>query len=230
MTNLMKKQYFILLILLIITMAILLFADFSPFNILNKRKIILDKSTTEKIESSIEKAFNDIQITQSPIAVTLIILKKEAKAELWITDERNDFYQILTDSIPFINTKNGTKLLDNEPIIPEGIYEILTVNSSKNISFSINFPNEFDRSKQQADNRPEFLSTINFGTQKSTVLLTENLLHEFLFLAKSVKVENAKIIILPNDLRKNKVIPPCSTCPQWIEELYGMLRMQVLRF
>lgn len=223
----MKRQYLVTIILLIFTTAILLFADFSPFNILNKRKIILDISTSKKVESSIEKAFNEHQITQSPIAVTLIIFKKEAKSEIWITDESNDFHQILTDSIPFINTKNGTKLFDNDPLIPEGIYEISTVNSSKNISFTINFPNDFDRSKQQADNRPDLLSTINFGTQKSTVLLTKNVINEFLYLAKSVKVENAKIIILPNDLRKNKAIPHCSTCPQWIGELYGMLRMSM---
>jgi hypothetical protein len=190
----------------------------------------LDKNTTKKVESTIEKAFNKNNIAQPVLATTLIIFKKEAKSELWITDKNNDFHQILIDTIPFINTKNGTKLFDDEPIIPEGIYEIATVNSSENISFAINFPNEFDRSKQRADERPELLSTINFGTQKTMVLLTENLMNEFLFLAKSVKVENAKIIILPNDLRKNKAIPPCSTCPQWIGELYGMLRIEVLRF
>lgn len=221
----MKRQYLTIIILLIFTTAILLLADFSPFNILNKRKIMLDKNTSEKVASTIKKALNDQQIMQSPIAVTLIILKKEAKAEIWITDEANNFHQIRTDFIPAIPTKNGTKLFDNESIIPEGIYEISTVNSSENISFTIDFPNDFDRSKQQADNRPEIHSTIDFGTQKATVLLTENVITEFLYLAKSVKVKNAKIIILPNDLRKNQVIPKCLTCPQWIGELYGTLRI-----
>jgi hypothetical protein len=223
----MKKQYLIILLLLIITPAILLFTDFSPLNILNKRKIILNKNTSEEVESTIEKAFNENQITQSPIAVTLIILKKEAKAEVWITDKSNVFYQIITDSIPFINTKNGTKLLDNEPIIPEGVYKITTVNSTENINFTIDFPNDFDRSKQKADNRPKLLSTINFGTQKTDIILTNNLINEFLYLVKSVEVENAKVIILPNDFRKNKAIPSCSTCPQWVGELYGMLRISM---
>lgn len=224
-TNLMKKRYLTIIILLILSAVLFFFTDLSPFNLLNKRKISLDKNTSKKVETNIQEAFSQNKITEPPVAVTLLLLKKEAIAEIWITDQTQHFHQILKDSIPFIPTQNGTKLFDTEPVIPEGVYEISTVHSDENISFTINFPNEFDRSKQQADKRPELLSTISIGTKNEAVILSENLMNEFLFLAKSVDVENATIIILPNDFRNNKAIPTCSTCPQWIGELYGRLRI-----
>jgi hypothetical protein len=226
----MKRQYLIFIMILILTSALLLFADFSPFNILRKRNISLDKSVLKKVESTIEKSLYENEITKPIISTTLIIFKKERITELWVTDEASNSHKILTDSISLINTQSGTRLYDNESIIPEGIYEIATVDSDKNLSFTIDFPNDFDQQKQQTDNRPELLSTIGFNSINNDIFLSKNIITEFLFLAKTVKAEHTKIIILPNDLRVNKSIPYCSTCPQWIEELYGTLRIEILKF
>lgn len=226
----MKRQYLIFIMILILTSVLLLFADFSPFNMLSKRNISLDKSTLKEVESTIEKSLDENEITKPIISTTLIIFKKERITELWVTDEASNSHKILMDSISLINTQSGTRLYDNESIVPEGIYEISTVNSDKKLSFTIDFPNDFDQQKQQTDNRPELLSTISFNSINDDIFLSKNIMTKFLFLAKTVKAEHTKIIILPNDLRANKSIPYCSTCPQWMEELYGTLRIEVLRF
>ena len=113
-------------------------------------------------------------------------------------------------------------------IFKSTFYEIQSVNS-EDLSFVINFPNTFDTQKQVADKRPKLTSIITFETKKG-IKLSEHLMTEFLFLAKETGVENTNIIIVPNDFRNDNNIPYCMTCPHWIEELYGSLRLYLEPF
>ncbi|MFK7947026.1 MAG: hypothetical protein AB8G11_05505 [Saprospiraceae bacterium] len=220
----MKKIY-----LIIISLFVLIFLwVISPFGILdlfNKRKINLDKEATQEIKNEIKEK----NITHPIERTTLFVYKKEQLAEVWITDKGNQNHLMFSDSILLENSQNGTRLYDNETVIPEGIYQIKTVNSDE-LSFTINFPNTFDIEKQKADKRPELSSTITCSTAKNDLQLSKELMTEFLFFANESTVENTQILILPNDFRTEKFAQNCLTCPFWIEELYGSLRVYVNAF
>lgn len=220
----MKKSY---LIIGSIIVAIVLWA-ISPlglFNLFNKRKINLDKASTEVIKNEIIEK----NIVRPITKTTLLIYKKEQFAEVWITDKNMQHHLMFSDSILLKNTQNGTRLYDDETIIPEGIYQIKTIDS-KDLSLTIDFPNRFDTEKQQADKRPELSSTITFSITKNDVQFPKELMTEFLFLTKEATVENTKILISPSDFRKNTPLQNCLTCPFWIEELYGSLRIYLDEF
>lgn len=220
----MKKSYLIIFAVLIM---IFLWAisPFGIFDVFNKRKINLDKQTTQVIKNEIKEKNIVYPIQQT----RLIIHKQEQLSEVWITDKNNQNHLMFSDSILIENSQIGTRLYDEESIIPEGIYQIKTVNS-KDLSFEIDFPNTFDIEKQKADKRPELTSNITFAITKNDLQLSKELMTEFLFLAKEADVKNTQILLFPNDFRSNQPIPNCLTCPFWIEEIYGSLRVHLNSF
>ena len=160
---------------------------------------------------------------------TLLVFKKEQRVELWTTDKHHQNHLIISEKIILSNNKNGTRLYDNETIIPEGIYEIQAVDSV-NLSFTINFPNDFDKEKQKADKRPALNSIITFGIEKNDLQLTKEFMIKFLDYAEIAAVANTNILIVPYDFNKHQFNQTCLTCPFWIEELYGSLRVYQKEF
>ena len=221
----MKKWYWIILgILLIISIwAISPFGVFDLFN--NQHKIDLNNEVVEEIEDEIEEK----NIAYPILQTTLIIYKKEQLAAIWITDKQNQTHLIFSDSILLENNQNGTRLYDTETIIPEGVYAIKTIDSDE-LNLVIDFPNEYDIEKQQADKRPELISEILFSTSENQVQFSKTLMNEFLYLAKEANVENTQIIILPYDFENEDLTQSCLICPFWIEELYGSLRIYLRNF
>lgn len=220
----MKKKYLIIIGVLLLILLWSIYT-FEFINLFNKRKIKLNNEVTQEINDHIVER-NIVRPIQK---TTLIIYKKEQLAEIWITDKSNQNHLMFLDSVLLKNCQNGTRLYNNENIIPEGIYQIKTVNSGE-LNFTIDFPNDFDIEKQEADNRPELTSIIQFNSTKKTPKLSKDLMTEFLFLAKEATVEDTQIIIVPNDFRDDNFIPNCLTCPFWIEELYGSLRIYLNEF
>ena len=214
----MKKSYLIILVVLIF-LTIWAISPLGIAAIFNPQKINLTQEITQEIQSEISEK-NIIKPIQQN---TLIIYKKEQLAEVWIKDKNNQMHLTFFDTISLKNNQNGTRLYDNESIVPEGIYQIKKVNSDK-LNFIINFPNAFDAAKQKADKRPKLTSEITFGIKENDIKLSKKLMTEFLFLAREATVENTRILIFPSDFKKNTFPQNCLTCPFWIEELYGSLR------
>lgn len=218
----MKKIHLIITGLLLFGL-IWSISPFGYFDLFNKRKISLDSEVVKELDANISDAFDRKKVIRPIINTTLIVFKKEQKAVIWVTDNVAQNHFMLSDSIQ-INPRNGTRLYDDEDLIPEGVYEIESVNSD-DLSFQIDYPNAFDIQKQVADKRPKMTTKVIFETTNGDLKLSKNLMTEFLFLAKESGIENSNIIIVPNDFRNEKNIPYCATCPHWIEELYGSLRL-----
>lgn len=220
----MKKRA-VIFIGIFILISLWIIASLGQFNSFDKQKIRLDDTTIEEIKNKIKKE----NILDSIESTTLIIYKKEQRAEIWINSKNNLNHLLFSDNISIENIQNGTRLYDRESIIPEGIYQIKTVNSN-DLNFTIDFPNRFDIEKQQADKRPPLTSNITFTTTKREIQFSKELMTEFLFLAKEANIENTKILIFPNDFRTEEFAQNCLTCPFWIEELYGSLRVYLNTF
>lgn len=219
------KNLYLIIISVCVLICLWAISLFGIIDLFSKRKINLDKATIQEIKNEVEEK----NIIQPIRKTTLLIYKKEQLAEVWVTDKNNQNHLMFSDSILLKNTQNGTRLYDEEVIMPEGIYQIKTINSD-DLSWTIDFPNAFDIEKQKADKRPELTSIITFSTTNNDIQFSRELMTEFLFLAKEASVENTQILIFPNDFRIEKFAQNCLTCPFWIEELYGSLRIYLNDF
>ena len=197
--------------------------------------LLLWMVTTFEIFDFNTNSSNDIrpqvedEIVNTIETATLLVFKKEQRVELWTTDKHHQNHLIISENIILSDNHNGTRLYDNETIIPEGIYEIAAVDSV-NLFFTINFPNDFDKEKQKADKRPALNSIITFGIEENDLQLTKNFMTQFLDYAKMTTAANTNILIFPYDFNNHQFNQTCLTCPFWIEELYGSLRVYQKKF
>jgi murein L,D-transpeptidase YafK len=212
----MKKTSWII----ISSIVLLLLSVFKIFNFAENEGIDSDSSAFQKTKEQLKEG----EIVLPIVRTTLFIFKKEQRAALWITDKQQQNHFIISEKITLKNNSNGTRLYDRESIIPEGIYTLKKIKTD-DFSFTINFPNDFDIAKQKADKRPALSSIITFSITGNDLQLSKNLMNKFLSYAKEATYERTTILIYPNDFKKNQLSDNCLTCPFWIEELYGSLRM-----
>lgn len=224
----MKKIQLVVIGVLLLSI-VWLISPIGYLNLFDKRKITLNSEVSKALEVNMNHDFDKKEVIRPLLKTHLILFKKEKRVEIWVIDHVNQPHLMLSDSVTLANVQNGTRLYNDETIIPEGLYEVKSINSNA-LSFQISFPNIFDIEKQKTDKRPELNSEITFQIDNGNIKLPKDLMTTFLFLADETDVKNTNIIILPNDFRNDKNIPYCATCPHWIEELYGSLRLIVADF
>lgn len=161
--------------------------------------------------------------------LSFFLFKKEQRLELW--SKQDTCRQLIkTYAVNLNNTSSGTRLYDYETIIPEGIYRFNSLSDSNLLS--INFPNDYDKLKAIADNRPALQTSIALSTAfaDSLITLPSNDFTELYTLLKHLPIDNISLVILPTAIQQNEQFPPCFHCPPWVPELYSQLKMTLVSF
>jgi len=126
----------------------------------------------------------------------------------------------------------GPKLKQGDHQIPEGIYPItgLNPNSSYHLSIKVGYPSEEDRQIAKKDGRTDLGGDI-FVHGKSVTIgcipLGDSAIEEVFALTVRVGVENSRILIVPYDFRKMKLVPQKM---DWLESRYEMLASTLRSF
>ena len=191
-------------------------------------------SILEKVEVRVFEKFEPILssfgIHKYPAQLLLIAFKAEQILEMYAIINKAT---ILIESYPFTGFSGtiGPKLKNGDKQIPEGIYsvEYLNPNSKFYLSIKINYPNDFDREKASLDGREDLGGDIFIHGKSNTtgcIPVGDEAMEEIFVLAAKADISKIKVIICPQDFRKNDQNP---VIPQinWSEELYDNLKKEL---
>lgn len=199
------------------------------------------KSLSERIaelESVVEKRlgsdFAMADIPYPPAYLTLVICKEEKILEIHAGQQPDKLKLIKTMPVLAASGHLGPKLRDKDRQIPEGIYAIdfLNPNSLYHLSLKLNYPNDFDRLKAQADSRFSPGNNIMIhGNQVSSgcIAIGDEPVEDLFVLAHRVGLKNIKVIISPLDFRSKSAagINTQEKLPDWAPELYEVIEEEL---
>lgn len=172
---------------------------------------------------NIESRFNNLSEYRGGI---IIGLKSEKILELWGTTESGE--EILLKKYPFtgFSGKLGPKLRKGDMQIPEGIYQIesLNPNSSYHLSIKLNYPNDFDQKQAEKESRTNLGGDIFIHGENVTIgciPIGNPAIEEVFYFVAKVGIGNISVIISPFDMRQDDKIIDVAENPVWVAELYG---------
>jgi hypothetical protein len=178
-------------------------------------------------EARLRPFFEQATIPYPPGRVTLIGLKHERQLELW-ADKEGKWVFIRTYSILAASGKPGPKLKEGDRQVPEGIYRIesLNPNSSYHLSMKLDYPNAFDRERATEDHRSRLGGDIfihGSAVSIGCLALGDPAIEELFALAARIGPKNVRVIVAPNDLRKDGPVTEMRSNPLWLASLYEHL-------
>jgi hypothetical protein len=184
-------------------------------------------------EQRLKPYFDKALAVYPPTQITLLAFKQEKKLELWSQDADKWIY-IRTYPILGASGSLGPKLQEGDNQVPEGIYQVIFLNPNSlfHLSMQINYPNEYDRTKAQLDNRTNLGGDIFIHGRSASIgclAIGNESIEELFVLTAQMDCDNVKVIIAPVDLRQNQttIFHPDI---KWLPELYEMLRKELANF
>jgi len=119
----------------------------------------------------------------------------------------------------------GPKLREGDRQVPEGIYEIesLNPNSAYHVSLRLNYPNALDRAQAAKDGRANPGSDIMIHGKSVSVgciALGDEAAEDMFTLAADAGLGNVSVIISPRDFRTHRDVPSPGDWPSWVMALW----------
>ena len=172
--------------------------------------------------------FTDAGVSYPPSKVTLLILKEERRVEVYARNSGPARF-VLAYPILAASGTAGPKLREGDNQVPEGLYEIesLNPNSAYHVSLRVNYPNAFDRAQAQIDRRIRLGGDIMIhGKDVSIgcVAIGDRAAEDLFTLAADTGLENLKVVLSPIDFRKGRPLPRQVSLPPWSDHLYAQIR------
>ena len=170
--------------------------------------------------------------TYPPKAATFLALKDERVLEVWVTgdDDRLTFLK----SYPILGASGhlGPKLREGDMQVPEGLYEIesLNPNSMFHLSIRLNYPNASDRAQGKWDGRDQLGSDIMIhGNTCSAGCLAmgDEAAEDLFILAAETGIHRVSIIVAPVDFRARSLPRDIHPAPDWTGELYAAIQSEM---
>lgn len=178
-----------------------------------------------QMEPHLIAQFRKAGVKYPPRDVALLAFKKERNIQLWAKNESGPWHYVSNYPLTAFSGRLGPKLKENDLQIPEGIYRLTTFNpfSSMHLSMMINYPNQFDRLQAIKDGRRQLGGNIFLHGKSLSVgclAIGDKAIDELFLLARRVGLNHVRIIIAPNDLRREKPATVSFAQPRWLPELY----------
>jgi murein L,D-transpeptidase YafK len=179
--------------------------------------------------------FKNAHVNYPPNDIALLAFKNERKLELWAKNSSSQWKLIHNYTFTAFSGKLGPKLRENDKQIPEGIYEINGMNpfSSFHLSMMLNYPNPMDMKFANKDGRKNLGNNIFIHGKSASVgclAIGNKAIDQLFMLVDSVGLSHVKVIIAPNDLRKQKPLTRLSGQPKWLPKLYQSIKTELHHF
>jgi murein L,D-transpeptidase YafK len=160
----------------------------------------------------------------------LYILVNKNKKLLYLYGKKNneDYKKIKTYKIKGYSGVLSPKLKRNDGQIPEGIYKPIFLNSRSyyNVSIQINYPNNFDKKQAKLDKRFDLGDNIFIHGGSATIgciPIGDDNIEELFSIVNEVGLNNTKIVISPNDLKRYPYVLNIS----WEIKLYDLIKKDI---
>ena len=188
-----------------------------------------------RTEPELQRFFSKSGVAYPPKDVALLAFKKERQLELWARGEGKSWRHIHTYPLTAFSGRLGPKLKEHDRQIPEGVYRLTSFNpfSSMHLSMMIDYPNHFDRLQAIKEGRRKLGGDIFLHGKSLSVgclAVGDYAIDQLFLLAKRVGLSHIKVIIAPNDLRKDKPATGSFAQPRWLPELYNQLSTALSQF
>ena len=126
----------------------------------------------------------------------------------------------------------GPKLREGDRQVPEGLYEIesLNPNSAYHVSLRLNYPNALDRAQAAKEGRTNLGSDIMIHGKAASIgclAMGDEAAEDLFTLAADAGIKNVKVICSPVDFRQRKELPRDVQSPPWTKELYQQIAAQL---
>lgn len=187
------------------------------------------------VQPRLRSKFEKVGLSYPPSQVTLVGLKEERSLQVYA---RNNSTQpwVRVDDLPILGASGGAgpKLKEGDRQVPEGIYQIesLNPNSRFHLSLRINYPNAFDRAMARRDDRRRLGGDIMIhgGALSAGCLAMGDPASEDLFiLVADVGIENTTVILAPFDFRTREQ-DVAEGSPPWTASLYRKIDERLKAF
>ena len=188
-----------------------------------------------RTEPELKSYFKTAKVAYPPKQLAFLTFKQEKKVELWAKDQRENWSFIHQYPLTATSGQLGPKLRENDKQIPEGIYRLTMFNpySAMHLSMQINYPNQFDRRQALKDGRTRLGGDIFLHGKDLSVgclAIGDHAIDQLFMLVRRVGLANTKVIIAPNDLRKDRPATNILMQPKWVSELYQEISMELHDF
>lgn len=180
-------------------------------------------------------AFDRAGVDYPPQTVGLLVLKEQRRMEVYAGADADHLKFIGAYPIEGVSGKLGPKLREGDRQVPEGRYEVesLNPNSRFHLALRLNYPNEFDKEMGRKDGREKLGSDIMIhgGSASIGCLAMGDIVAEELFvLVADAGAANTFVVIAPVDLRIKPEWTGPSDLPAWVDSLYAKLRITMRGF
>jgi hypothetical protein len=186
------------------------------------------------VDGRLAPLFARAQVAYPPRVVHLLAFKEERKIELWAEAGGAPAF-VRSYRVLRASGKAGPKMEEGDWQVPEGLYRVTWLNprSGYHLSLKLDYPNAYDRIKARLEERRDLGGDIFIhGSDVSAGCLAvgDEAVEELFVLAARVGASNMRVLIAPNDLRREE--PPADTKyrPAWLPELYAQIRAELGRF
>ena len=189
-----------------------------------------------RTEPELKRFFTKADVAYPPKEVALLAFKKERNIELWARDTpEKSWKHIHTYPLTAFSGRLGPKLQAGDRQIPEGVYHLTSFNpySSYHLSMMVNYPNTYDRLQAIKDGRHQLGGDIFLHGKSMSVgclAVGDYAIDQLFLLTRRVGLNHVKLIIAPNDLRKEKPATANFAQPRWLSDLYKQLSGELTEF
>jgi hypothetical protein len=175
--------------------------------------------------------FDEAGVAYPPESLTLLALKDSLELEVWVGSGPEPIL-IRKYEIKALSGISGPKLREGDEQVPEGIYQIesLNPNSSYHLSMKLDYPNEFDLKHARREGRTRPGSNIFIHGKAVSIgclAMGDEAIEELFVLVHDVGHSNVRVAIAPTDPRESALV--AGPGPAWIEDLYAELDGEFMR-
>jgi murein L,D-transpeptidase YafK len=187
------------------------------------------------VQQRLEPQFRAAGVPYPPRLVTLIGIKDARLLEVHAAGDDGVFRLICTYPVLAASGVLGPKLKEGDRQVPEGVYRVpsLNPNSDFHLSLRLEYPNEFERARGAEEGRTDLGSDIMIhgdARSRGCLAMGDPASEDLFVLAALTGIENVKVILTPVDFRKQPDFPPPKGTPSWTDELYEMIKRELVPY
>ncbi len=187
----------------------------------------------EIVRGRLAPAFERVDVPYPPSRIALLGFKAERRVEVWVSGEDGAWKHLKDYPILGLSGTLGPKLREGDRQVPEGIYrlESLNPNSLYHLALRVNYPNQEDRRRGEADGRTDLGSDIMIHGKTGSIgclAMGDEAAEDLFVLAARTGRDNVAVILSPVDFRVRPLPPDLPSAPPWTGELYASIKKSLV--
>ncbi len=174
--------------------------------------------------------FHKHNLEYPPIRLVLVGVKDTGILEIWASHNGKAYSHVHTFPIFAASGNLGPKLKEGDYQVPEGIYQIesLNPNSAYHLSLRLNYPNRYDLERAEKDGRTNPGTDIMIHGKASSVgclAMGDEAIEDIFVLVADTGLSNVEVILAPVDFREEEEVSLIQySLPEWAPALYERIR------